>query len=118
MPIWEQYERALSADIQDNLLQTVLSPSPALVRNNLLQELQDTLHGFGHTLSDIGLPEPFDRQIEIEHELGRWGGDPGNLSSFEASLWPEQVRNTCILHAYVYSDLSCSALSTTACVRS
>ncbi len=60
MPIWEQYERALSADIQDNLLQTVPSPSPALVQNNLLQELQDTLHGFGCTLSDIGLPEPFD----------------------------------------------------------
>lgn len=92
LPIWEQYEHALSADILDSLLHTNASPPPALVCNNLLQELQDILHGLGRTLSDVSLPEPFNHQAEIESELGRWGGDPGNLSSFESSLWPEQVR--------------------------
>ncbi len=82
------------------------------MRQSLLQEIQDTPHGLGCTLGDVGLPEPFDKHAEVESELGRWAGDPGNLSSFEASLWPDQASLSPPFIKDVYSLLLSSVLFT------
>jgi hypothetical protein len=62
------------------------SPNPALVRNELLRALQIILRGLGRTLTDIGLPEPEQSQLEVDAERLRWGGDPTNLCGYTDSL--------------------------------
>jgi hypothetical protein len=41
---------------------------------------------------NIGLPEPEERQLEVDAERLQWSGDPGNLCGFKDSLTVEQVR--------------------------
>jgi hypothetical protein len=91
MLIWESHEASLSADIRDRMLRVTSSPDPTLVRNELLRAIQILLHGLGRTLTDIGLPEPEQSQLEVDAERLRWGGDPTNLCAFKDSLTPEQV---------------------------
>jgi hypothetical protein len=92
LTIWEAHEGCLSADIRDSLLRTTSSPSPDLIRNEVLLALQSILQGLGKSLADIGLPEPIERQQEIDAERLRWSGDPLNLCSFKDGLTPEQVK--------------------------
>jgi hypothetical protein len=92
LTIWEAHEGSLSADIRDSLLRTTSSPSPDLIRNEVLLALQSILRGLGKSLADIGLPEPVERQQEIDAERLRWSGDPSNLCSFKDGLIPEQVK--------------------------
>lgn len=61
------------------------------LRNELLRALQIILQGLGRTLTDIGLPEPEQRELEVDSERLRWSGDPTNLCAFKDSLTPEQV---------------------------
>jgi hypothetical protein len=91
MSIWDSHEACLSADIRDRMLRVTSSPDPTLVRNELLHALQILLRGLGRTLTDIGLPEPEQSQLEVDAERLRWGGDPTNLCAFRDSLTPEQV---------------------------
>jgi hypothetical protein len=93
--IWEAHEDALSADIKDTMLRVTSSPQPALVRNEVLIALQSLLQGLGKSLVEIGLPEPTERQEEVNAERLRWGGDPSNLCAFKNGLTGEQVRIWC-----------------------
>jgi hypothetical protein len=100
--LWSTYQAELSADIRDFHLRSTSIPDPEFIRNQLLITLQDILQGLGKKLCDVGLPEPIDDQErEIDIEKLHWGGDRGNLSSFEASLTPDQV-NFC--HSLHYSS--------------
>lgn len=91
--LWEDYEADLSADIQDTMLRTNPSPHPSAIRNNTLLAIQDILRGLGKKMVDVGLPEPEEQQQEVDAEIARWGGDPGNLSAFSASLTEDQVSS-------------------------
>jgi hypothetical protein len=90
--IWEAHEDSLGADIRDRLLRTTSSPSPEIIRKELLQALQILLQGLGKSLSEIGLPEPTEREQEVNTERLRWDGDPTNLCAFKDGLTPEQVH--------------------------
>jgi hypothetical protein len=94
--IWEAHEDSLGADIRDRLLRTIDSPPPEIIRNKLLLALQTLLLGLGKSLAEIGLPEPTEREQEVDAERLRWGGDPTNLCAFKDSLTPEQV--CCVFH--------------------
>ncbi|KAJ7689877.1 PIF1-like helicase-domain-containing protein [Mycena metata] len=72
------------------MLRITASPNPELIRNELLLALQKLLQGLGKSLMDIGLPEPVERQQEIDAERLQWGGDPTNLCGFKDSLSAEQ----------------------------
>jgi hypothetical protein len=94
--IWEAHEKSLSADIHDHLLRTTASPNADFVRNEVLLSLQSLLRGLGKSLADIGLPEPTERQLEIDAERLQWSGDPTNLCGFRDGLTAEQVSyNIC-----------------------
>ncbi|KAJ7939644.1 hypothetical protein B0H13DRAFT_2300336 [Mycena leptocephala] len=70
---------------------------PKQVRQN--QQKRDRPKGLGKLLLDIGLPEPAERQQEIDAERLRWRGDPTNLCGFRDGLTAEQVVDqfiTCI----------------------
>jgi hypothetical protein len=45
--------------------------------------------GLGKSLAEIGLPEPTERQQEVEIERLRWSGDLTNLCAFKDGLTPE-----------------------------
>jgi hypothetical protein len=92
MAIWEAHEGSLSADILDRVLRMTATPDPTLVRHELLRTLQIILRGLGRSLTDIGLPEPQQSELEVDAERLRWGGDPTNLCAFTDSLTAEQVR--------------------------
>jgi hypothetical protein len=92
MSIWADHEASLSSDIRDSMLRVTSQPEPSLIRNELLRRLQILLQGLGRTLTDIGLPEPEERQLEVDAERLQWSGDPGNLCGFKDSLTAEQVR--------------------------
>jgi hypothetical protein len=92
MSIWENHAASLSADIRDGMLRLTSRPDSSLIQNELLRRLQDLLQGLGRTLTDIGLPEPEERQLEVDAERLQWSGDPGNLCGFKDSLTAEQVR--------------------------
>jgi hypothetical protein len=91
--IWETHEDTLSADIRDQMLPVTAHPPPELVRNEVLLALQGLLQGLGKTLLDVGLPEPEERQQEVDAECLRcqWGGDPTNLCAFKDGLTLEQL---------------------------
>lgn len=91
LTIWENHEDSLSADIKDKLLRTTSSPSPGLIRNEVLLSLQNLLQGLGKSLVEIGLPEPVEQQQEVDTERLRWNGDPTNLCAFKDGLTWEQV---------------------------
>jgi hypothetical protein len=91
LTIWEAHEDALFADIQDRALRFTASPTPDFVRNEVLIALQSLLQGLGKSLMDIGLPEPVEREEEVNAERLHLAGDPGNLCAFKHSLTPEQV---------------------------
>jgi hypothetical protein len=91
LTIWETHECALSADIKDRMQRVTASPPAELVRNELLIQLQHLLQGLGRSLTEIGLPEPTERQQEVDAERLRWGGDPSNLCAFKDGLTSEQV---------------------------
>jgi hypothetical protein len=93
--IWEAHEAELSADIRDSLLRSTPSPSLEVVRNEVLLALQSLLQGLGKSLTEMGLPEPTERQQEIDTERLRWGGDPSNLCAFKDGLTAEQVKKSC-----------------------
>jgi hypothetical protein len=95
LAIWEGHEASLSADIRDHLLRTTASPNPDFIRNEVLLALQKLLQGLGKSLSDIGLPEPAERQQEVDAERLQWSGDPTNLCAFKDGLTPEQVQCFC-----------------------
>jgi hypothetical protein len=84
--IWEAHEDSLGADIRDRLLRTTSSPSPEIIRKELLQALQILLQGLGKSLSEIGLPEPTEREQEVNTERLRWDGDPTNLCASKTAL--------------------------------
>jgi hypothetical protein len=88
--IWDAHEGSLAADIRDHLLRKTATPNPTLVRNELLRSLQIILRGLGRTLTDIGLPEPQQSELEVDAERLQWGGDPTNLCAFADSLTAEQ----------------------------
>lgn len=71
------------------MLQTTSSPNPELLRNEVLLSLQNLLQGLGKSLTEIGLPEPTERQREVDAERLRWSGDPTNLSAFKDGLTAE-----------------------------
>jgi hypothetical protein len=89
--LWDEYELELSADIRDSMMRSDPDPDPTIVRNQTLMAIQDLLRGLGKQMTDVGLPELHQRCREVEAEIAKWTGDPGNLSSFAASLTPEQV---------------------------
>jgi hypothetical protein len=89
--IWETHEDTLSADIRDRMLRVTAHPPPELVRNEVLLALQGLLQSLGKTLLDVGLPEPAERQQEVDAKRLRWGGDPTNLCAFKDGPTPEQV---------------------------
>lgn len=91
MSIWDKYQNEMSADIRDRMLRVTSMPDTNLIYNELLLSLQNLLQGLGKSLSEIGLPEPVERQEEVDTERLRWGGDPTNLCSFHSSLTAEQV---------------------------
>lgn len=91
LTIWEAHEDSLGADIRDRLLRTTESPSPEIIRNELLLALQTLLQGLGKSLAEIGLPEPIEREQEVNAEQLRWSGDPTDLCAFKDGLTPEQV---------------------------
>jgi hypothetical protein len=91
MSIWDDHAASLSADIRDSMLRLTSRPDPILIQNELLRRLQDLLQGLGKTLTDIGLPEPEERRLEVDAERLQWSGDPGNLCGFKDSLTAEQV---------------------------
>lgn len=93
MPIWDEHQADMAADIRDRMLRVTSTPDLNLIHNELLLSLQQILQGLGKTLSDIGLPEPSERQEEVDAERLRWGGDPTNLCSFYSSLTGEQVSH-------------------------
>lgn len=95
--IWEAHEDALSADIKDRMLRVTTSPPPYLVRNEVLLALQSLLQGLGKSLAEIGLPEPAEREQEVNAERLRWGGDPTDLCAFKDGLTPEQVKSPIFL---------------------
>jgi hypothetical protein len=92
MSIWADHEASLSSDIRESMLRVTSQPDPTLIRNKLLRRLQILLQGLGRTLTDIGLPEPEERQLEVDAERLQWSGDPGNLCGFKDSFTAEQVR--------------------------
>jgi hypothetical protein len=75
------------------MLQTTSSPPPELIRNEVLLALQALLQGLRKSLTEIGLPEPTERQQEIDTERLRWSGDPTNLAAFKHGLTAEQVNS-------------------------
>jgi hypothetical protein len=91
MPIWNDHQADMSADIRDRMLRVTATPNPELIYNELLLALQQLIQGLGKTMLEVGLPEPADRQEEVDAERLRWGGDPTNLCSFYSSLTNEQV---------------------------
>ncbi|KAJ7923673.1 hypothetical protein B0H13DRAFT_1864659 [Mycena leptocephala] len=93
MIIWEAHEDALSADNKDSMLRETSSPPPTLVKNEVLIALQSLLQGLGKSLANIGLPEPTERQEEVNAERLRlrWSGDPSDLCTFKNGLTAEQV---------------------------
>lgn len=93
LAIWEAHEKSVSADIRDRMLRTTASPNTDMIKNEVLLLLQTLLQGLGKCLTDIGLPEPTERQQEIDAERLQWSGDPTNLCAFKDSLTAEQVRN-------------------------
>jgi hypothetical protein len=95
--IWEAHEDALSADIKDRMLRVTTSLPPYLVRNEVLLTLQSLLQGLGKSLAEIGLPEPAEREQEVNAERLRWGGDPTDLCAFKDGLTPEQVKSPIFL---------------------
>lgn len=99
--IWDAHEKSLSADIRDPMLRVTSSPSPQLVRNEVLLALQGLLQGLGKSLMEIGLPESMEWQQEIDAERLRWSGDPTNLCACKDGLNPEQVN----LQIIISSDL-------------
>jgi hypothetical protein len=110
LSIWECHEKSLSADIRDRLLRTTASPNPDVVRNEVLLAIQSLLQGLGRSLPDFGLPEPTERQEEIDAERLRWSGDPTNLCAFKDGLTAEQVKNLS-LHSSNSTLKNCSLLS-------
>jgi hypothetical protein len=91
LTIWDVHKDSLGADIRDNMLRTIASPSQEQVLNELLRALQTLLQGLGKSLTEIGLPEPAEREQEVEAERYRWSGDPTNLCAFKDELTLEQV---------------------------
>lgn len=101
--IWEAHKESLGADIRDRMLCITSSPPPDLIINELLLALQTLLQGLGKSLAEIGLPEPTERQQEVETERLRWSGDPTNLCAFKDGLTFEQVRVPHLIHS-TFSD--------------
>jgi hypothetical protein len=91
LTIWEAHECELSADIKDSMQRVTPNPPAEMVRNELFLALEKLLRGLGKSLPEIGLPEPAERQQEVDAEHLRWGGDPSNLSTFKYGLTAEQV---------------------------
>jgi hypothetical protein len=106
--IWEAHEDSLGADIRDRLLRTTDSPPPEIIRNELLLALQTLLQGLGKSLAEIGLPEPTEREQEVDAERLRWGGDPTNLCAFKDSLTPEQV--CCVFNRFYSAKKNSNSL--------
>jgi hypothetical protein len=90
LTIWDAYEKALGADIEDQRLRTTPVPSSELIRNKFLLAVQRLLQGLGKSLTEIGLPEPAEPQQEVDSERLRWSGDPTNLCAFKDGLTFEQ----------------------------
>ena len=110
LTIWEAHKESLGADIRDRMLRTTASPQPDLIIYELLLALQSLLHGLGKSLAEIGLPEPTERQQEVETERLRWSGDPTNLCAFKDELTVEQVRLLLLFHVFVSHPLAASYL--------
>ncbi|KAJ7312635.1 hypothetical protein DFH08DRAFT_822074 [Mycena albidolilacea] len=91
LAIWDTHEQSLGAVIRDQLLRITSSPHPDVVRNRLLLILQSLLRGLGRSLAEIGLPEPVERQHEIDAEHLQWSGARYNLCAFKDGLTQEQV---------------------------
>ena len=88
MNLWNDYQMQMSTDTQDHLLQTEGCADPDVIFNRLLITLEDLLHGFGTSLSDVGLPQPINERLrEVDTEQLQWGGDPGNLCYESLSLY-------------------------------
>jgi hypothetical protein len=108
--IWEAYKESLGADIRDRMLRTTASPQPDLIINELLLARQSLLHGLGKSLAEIGLPEPTERQQEVETERLRWSGDPTNLCAFKDELTAEQVRLLLLFHVFICDPFAANYL--------
>jgi hypothetical protein len=108
---WERHQSALGGDLRDRALRTGAVTNPVILRNQVLEQLQDVLGNLGRRLRDIGLPEPVGRQREVDVELNMWGGDPEDLHSFEASLTVDQVCKKYLLYILCLQLHICSDVS-------